>query len=170
VLRGVRPGAHTLEVGTYRCRTEVKRALRAIVSVPACENTAAAIVSWRTPETIAGASLAGIGGAMLVLAIVKAGSGPSTVCLAKDPAAADHCDSLGHASFSYSTNELPTRDLDAVESGAIKPGPLGVGLIAAGGTLLAGSRLLDDEAWWLPIVLAAGAGFAGYTITALAGH
>jgi hypothetical protein len=170
IVRDVRPGPHTIDVGPYRCKTEVKRGLRAVVSVPACENVADELGAWRTPQTIAGASIAGIGAAMLVFAIAKAGSGPATVCLTKDPAAADRCESLGNTSFAYSTDQLPARDLDSVEGGLIKPGPLGVGLIAAGGILLAGSRWLDDESWWLPIVLAIGAGVAGYSVTAIAGH
>lgn len=175
VLRGVRPGVHTVEVSDAlekrRCQGEVKRGFRAVFNLPLCEKTAGADPEIRrTTETIAGLSIAGAGAAALIFAFAESKSAPRVVCIAKDPAAADRCQSFGNVSFAYSTGDLPRADVGAVERGLIKPGPLGTGLILAGATLFAGARFFDEDPWWLPILLSAGAGIAGYAVTALAGH
>lgn len=175
VVRGVRAGQHTVEVRTAletrRCQGEVKRGFRAVFNVPLCEKTAGADPQTdRTVKSIAGLSIAGAGAAALIYAFVERGSAPQVVCIAKDPAAADRCRSFGNVSFAYATSELPRSELDAVERGIIKPGPLGAGLLLAGAALFAGAQLFDEDPWWLPILLSAGAGITGYAVTALAGH
>ncbi len=123
-------------------------------------------INYRSTLTIAGASSAAIGTALLVVAIVSANRAPGVVCLARDPAAAGNCGSLGHAAFSYRTEDLPSRRLD-IERGFLRPGPLGAGFIAAGACVAISARFFDPEEWWWPVLTGLAAGTSTYLVTSV---
>jgi hypothetical protein len=165
-IRGVAPGTRRLVIGpSAETREEVL-----VVEVPAGGSVEAQGLFARAPSNTihtaavwSGVGLVAVGAAITVLGIVRAADDVRGACLVRPGDSAD-CPSLGAPTFGYDPSRAPSTDPSAVNPSGIPLAPLGLALVAGGGTWSLGALLGDEaEAPWLAIglgVAAAAATFA----------
>lgn len=171
----VPPGRHRVglkfqqaSIGT--CGVDVPRRAEARLDLDACG------VVYVPPQSDAalmgvqysGMGLAAVGAVLGVVAAVQASSGPTSVCVFRgDPP--DDCPSLGLPQLGLDANPSPTVNPDDVNSGGIGTAPLAAGLATAGLSWWLGSYLVDNDAWWIPLVVGIAAGGATFGVTTALG-
>jgi hypothetical protein len=147
-----------------------KRELPLFVQPPTPAVEATSTHPVRAVTRWGGLAIAAAGLALTVVGVgAESDAGALRIGCLQRGAAAGRCEGLGPATFGLDATGAPTTDVRAVNPSGLPILPLGLGVVAAGGTWGATSWLLgeDEDAPWLGLALGVAAGAAAFGVGAL---
>ncbi len=164
LLFGVPEGSHQLtfqrdEDLLLRCEATAQTGRTVAVPLVRCKNLRPPPSSARLAVQWGGVATSAAGVALSAVALAFALQAPRSVCLGQGT-----CDALGAPGFGFQPSNAPSGEREEINPGTVRIAALGAGVLVTGVSWALGGWLVENERWWLPLLIGLGAGGASFAL------